>query len=77
MHTKKSRNIKGFLNKFTARFTAQTLRKNGKTRVKKREKTQKKRQKSYDFCRFGGKPESHFELFVDYNKIILALNLKI
>ena len=25
----------------------------------------------------GGKPESHFELFVGYNKIILALNLKI
>ena len=26
---------------------------------------------------FGGKPERHFELFVGYNKIILALNLKI
>ena len=25
----------------------------------------------------GEKPESHFELFVGYNKIILALNLKI
>lgn len=25
----------------------------------------------------GGKPESQFELFVGYNKIILALNLKI
>ncbi len=28
-------------------------------------------------CFVGGKPESHFELFVGYNKIILALNLKI
>lgn len=31
----------------------------------------------FSWVHLGGKPESQIELFVGYNKIILALNLKI
>ena len=41
-------------------------------------KSNKKEQsKKFGLPPIGGKPESQIELFVGYNKIILALNLKI
>ena len=50
-----------------------------KTELNLENKQEKIRPNSDEFKRLliGGKLESQFELFVGYNKIILALNLKI